>query len=185
MTSINSAGLDEGLFLRIGGLDQWVTIRGSEIANPAILIVTGAGAAFSPMAPLFEPWQAGFTVVQWDQPGAGATAAKAGTDQPPLTYDRLVGDGLAVSEAVLARLGHEKLAIFAMSGGTVVGLKMLRARPDLFSAYVGNGQITNWARQEALSYRMILERARAAGDAAAIAEIEGIGPPPGPRWPAT
>ena len=177
MTSINTSGLDEGLFVRVGGLDQWVTIRGSDPANPAILVVTGAGAAFSPMAPLFEPWQAGFTVVQWDQPGAGATAAKAGP-QPPLTYDRLVGDGLAVVEAVLARLGQSRLAIFATSGGTVVGLKMLRARPDLFSAYVGHGQITNWARQEALSYGMILGRARAAGDAAAIAEIEGIGPPP-------
>jgi len=79
---------------------------------------------------------------------------------------------------VLARLGQSKLAIFATSGGTVVGLKMLQARPDLFSAYVGNGQVTNWARQEALSYDMILGRTRAAGDAAAIAEIEGIGPPP-------
>jgi pimeloyl-ACP methyl ester carboxylesterase len=173
MTSI-----DEGLFLPVGGLEQWVTIRGSDAANPAILVLSGAGAAFSGVAPLFEPWQARFTVVQWDQPGAGATAAKAGSDPDPPTYDRLARDGVAVAQAVLARLGQAKLALFAVSGGTVVGLRMIRARPDLFSAYVATGQITNWARQEALSYGMILERARAAGDAAAVAEIEGIGPPP-------
>ena len=173
MTSI-----DEGLFLPVGGLQQWVTIRGSDAANPAILILGGAGAAFSGAAPLFEPWQARFTVVQWDQPGAGATAAKAGIDPQPLTYDRLARDGVAVAQAVLARLGQAKLALFAISGGTVVGLKMIRARPELFSAYVATGQITSWARQEALSYRMILERAPAAGDTAAAAEIEGIGPPP-------
>ena len=173
MTSI-----DEGLFLPIGGLDQWVTIRGADRANPPLLILTGPGGAFSSLAPLFAPWEARFTVVQWDQPGAGATAAKAGADPRPLSFGRLVSDGLAVAEAVLARLEQRRLIVFAISGGTVVGLRMVKARPDLFSAYVGNGQITSWARQEALSYRMILERARAAGDAAAIAEIEGIGPPP-------
>jgi len=173
MTSI-----DEGLFIPVGGLQQWVTIRGSDAANPAILILSGAGAAFSVVAPLFEPWQTGFTVVQWDQPGAGATAAKAGSDPEPLTYERLARDGVAVAQAVLARLGQAKLALFAISGGTVVGLRMIRAQPELFSAYVATAQITNWARQEALSYGMILERARAAGDAAAVAEIDGIGPPP-------
>jgi len=173
MTSI-----DEGLFLPIGGLDQWVTIRGADRANPPLLILTGPGGAFSSLAPLFAPWEARFTVVQWDQPGAGATAAKAGVDPRPLSFERLVADGLAVVEAVLARLEQRQLIVFAISGGTVVGLRMVKARPDLFSAYVGNGQITSWARQEALSYRLILERARAAGDAAAIAEIEGIGPPP-------
>ncbi len=178
MTSPIKAGFDEGLFLPVGGLEQWLTIRGSDGANPAILILSGAGSALSGMAPLFASWEARFTVVQWDQPGAGATAARAGVDPLPLSYGRLALDGLAVAEAVLARLGQAKLILLGLSGGTVVGLKMIRARPDLFSAYVANGQITNWTRQEALSWRTILERARVAGDTAAIAEIEGIGPPP-------
>lgn len=170
--------IDEGLFIPVGGLEQWVTIRGSDVANPTILIVGGAGAAFSATAPLFEPWQGRFTVAQWDQPGAGATLARAGGTGGPLSHDRLARDGISVVEAVLARLGQARLAVFGISGGTIVALKMIRARPELFGAYVANGQITDWARQEALSYRMILDRARAAGDAAAVAEIEGIGPPP-------
>jgi pimeloyl-ACP methyl ester carboxylesterase len=89
-----------------------------------------------------------------------------------------VRDGLVVAEAVLAWLGQRKLAIFATSGGTVTGLRMIRARPELFSAYVANGQVTHWGRQEALSYWMILERARRAGDTAAVGEIEAMGPPP-------
>jgi pimeloyl-ACP methyl ester carboxylesterase len=38
----------------------------------------------------------------------------------------------------------------------------------------------NWARQEALSYRMALDQARDAGDQAAIAELKKIGGPPYP-----
>lgn len=171
-----SEAIEYGLFLEVGGLKQWVTIRGRDRANPALMILTGAGAAFSAMAPMFAPWEARFTLVQWDQPGSGATLAANLGDAQPLTYDRLVRDGVEVAEAVCARLGVDRLALFAISGGSVTGLKMLRAGPGRFSAYVGNGQVTNWRRQEALAYRIML--AQQAGDAAATAELTAIGPPP-------
>ena len=171
-----SKTIDEGLFLEVGGLRQWVTIRGRDRTHPALMILAGAGAAFSAMAPVFAPWEERFTLVQWDQPGSGATQAANPDDKAPLTYDRLARDGVAVAEAVCARLGMDRLALFAISGGSVTGLKMLRAGPDRFSAYVGNGQVTNWRRQEALAYAIMLEQQ--AGDAAATAELKAIGPPP-------
>ena len=39
--------IDEGAFVPIDGVPQWVTIRGRDRANPALVIVTGPGAAFS------------------------------------------------------------------------------------------------------------------------------------------
>jgi len=171
-----SKTIDEGLFLEVGGLRQWVTIRGRDRTHPALMILTGAGAAFSAMAPVFAPWEERFTLVQWDQPGSGATLAANPDDKAPLTYDRLARDGVAVADAVCALLGVDRLALFAISGGSVTGLKMLRAGPDRFSAYVGNGQVTNWRRQEALAYAIMLEQQ--AGDAAATAELKAIGPPP-------
>lgn len=175
-----SDSYDEGLFVPVGGLDQWVTIRGRDAANPAMLIVTGAGAAFSAMAPVFAPWEARYTLVQWDQPWAGATLARNGQVPRPLTFDVLAEHGVGVVNEVCARLDVETLILFAISGGSAVALRMLRARPERFSAYVANGQVTNWRRQEQLSYDLMLEGARAAGDAAAVAEIEGLGRPP---WP--
>jgi pimeloyl-ACP methyl ester carboxylesterase len=169
--------IQEGLFLDIHGEGQWVTMLGSDRSNPAVLVLPGAGAGFSVFAPLFEAWQEDFTLVLWDQPGSGWTAAKNGPAET-LSYGRLVRDGLAVVEQVLARLGQERLVLFCLSGGSVVGLQMIRARPDLFSAYVAQGQVTNWARMERLSYRMVLERARATGDAEGVAALEEIGPPP-------
>lgn len=169
--------IQEGLFLDIHGEAQWVAMLGRDRGNPAVLILPGAGAGFSAFAPMFEAWQDEFTLVLWDQPGAGWTAAKTG---PPaiLTYARLVRDGLAVVEEALARLGQAKLVLFCLSGGSVVGLQMIKARPDLFSAYVAQGQVTHWARMEAQSYRMVLDAARAAGDADGAAALEAIGPPP-------
>ena len=173
-----SQAIDAGLFLEIGGIRQWVTVRGQDRANPALLILPGAGAGFSRLAPFFAPWEADFTVAQWDQPGAGFTAAANPDDPQPLTYGRLVRDGLAIVETLKARFGIDGVALAATSGGTVVALQMAKARPELLTAYVGAGQVVNRAQQEALSYVMVLGRARAAGDAAAVAELEGIGPPP-------
>lgn len=143
------------------------------------MIVGGPGAAFTSMAPFFEPWEAAFTLVQWDQPGGGATWARnAGDAKGPITLERLARDGLSIAEQALARLGRQKLVLLGWSGGSVVGLDMILRRPELFDAYVGTGQFVDWALQDAAGYAMTLQRARARGDEAAVAELERIGPPP-------
>jgi pimeloyl-ACP methyl ester carboxylesterase len=140
-----------------------VTLSGE---GPPLLLVPGAGLNTSNFAGFFAPWAEAFTIVHWDQPAT-----------PPLTYNGLAAAGAAVAEAMAGRLGH-KPALLATSGGTVVGLKIARARPETIAAYVGAGQVVNRAEQEALSYVMVLARARAAGDAEAVAALERIGPPP-------
>jgi pimeloyl-ACP methyl ester carboxylesterase len=171
--------VDDGFFATIDGVDQWVTMRGRDVRKAVLLMIHGTGYALSQMAPVFEPWEEHFTLVQWDQPGAGATWARnraAAADS--LTLDRLARDGIAVAELTRRRFASSPIILVAISGGTIVGLKMIKQRPDLFSAYVGSGQVVNWRRQEALSYVMLLAQARSRGDATAIAELEQLGPPP-------
>ncbi|WP_421932623.1 alpha/beta fold hydrolase [Phenylobacterium sp.] len=156
-------------FIDIGGVPQWVTLSGR---GPPLLVLSGPGVAFSRMPRLFASWEAAFTVVQWDQPGAGSTGPMA------LSLERLVTDGLAVAQAVRARLGVARVAVLGVSGGSVVGLSMAARRPDLIGIYAGTGQFTDWGAQDALSYDLVLAAARDRGDAAALAELEALGPPP-------
>lgn len=156
--------------LQINGAEQAVTMGGR---GPPLLILSGPGVAFSRMPRLFAPWEAAFTVTHWDQPGAAQSAG-------PVSLDRLVADGLAVLDAVRARLGVAKVAVLGISGGSVVGLAMAAARSDLISVYAGTGQFVDWAAQDRLSYHLVLEAARKSGDAAAVADLEAIGSPPYP-----
>ena len=173
------APIDEGMFVDIHGLEQWVTIRGNDRRNPVLLIVHGTGLALSAMAPFFAPWEKDFTLVQWDQPGAGATYTRNGAaGMAAVTTDAIVGAGIGVTRFVGRHLGAHKVVILALSGGTIIGLQMVKARPELFAAYVGSGQVVDWARQEAICYQMILQRARAAADTGAVRELEQLGPPP-------
>ncbi|MDQ0466424.1 pimeloyl-ACP methyl ester carboxylesterase [Caulobacter ginsengisoli] len=171
---VNEAG-----FVTLNGAQQWVTLRGDDTANPVLLVLSGPGVAFSALAELFAPWERRFTLAHWDQPGAGRTADRHGEDDP-LSLERLIADGLALALQLRGRLPAAPLIPLGISGGSIIGLSMLARRPDLFAAYAGQGQIFHWPRQQAASYGLTLDRLRAAGDAAAVAELLALGPPP---WP--
>ena len=81
------SGIQEGMFVEIGGQRQWITIRGQNRNNPVLLVIDGGpGTASSVFAP--SPWENDFTVVEWDQPGAGKTFTAAGSRiAPDLTID--------------------------------------------------------------------------------------------------
>jgi pimeloyl-ACP methyl ester carboxylesterase len=168
--------IDEGAFVTINGVPQWLTMRGADGANPALLMIGGAGFGYAAIAPFFAEWERDVTLVQWDQPGAGFTFARSGAEVGSMA--QLVGDGLAAAEHACARLGVRKLALLCFSAGTIVGLQMSRQRPELFSAYVGCGQVVDWARQDALSYELLLARARARNDEAMLRELTALGAPP-------
>ena len=75
------AGIAEGRFVELGGIPQWITIRGEDRANPVLLILAGGpGNSLVPLAPLFRAWERDFTVVQWDQRGAGRTYGRNGSE---------------------------------------------------------------------------------------------------------
>ena len=173
-------GVDDALFVELGGVPQWVTIRGQDSGNPVILVLHGGpGSAIAGLAPAFVPWEREFTVVQWDQPGAGRTFRAAGrTIAPDLTIEGMAEDGVELAEWLRQRLGKDKIVLLGWSWGTILGVHMAKARPDLFAAYVGTGQVVAMEEGEAIAYANVLAKARARGDGDAIEELEALGPPP-------
>lgn len=173
-------GITEEMFVKIGGIDQWIQIRGENRNNPVILVLHGGpGFSYVPFTPVFRSWEKDFTVVQWDQRGSGKTFGKNGKEgSGSMTIDRMSQDGIEAAEFVRKRLNKEKIILFAHSWGTILGIPMITKRPDLFSAYVGTGQVVDMARNETVSYELVLNQLREKGDEKAIKTLEGIGAPP-------
>jgi pimeloyl-ACP methyl ester carboxylesterase len=157
-----SVAIDEQGFAPIGGIPQWIAIQGKENANPAILYLHGGpGEAQSPFLNSFTPWEQDFTVVNWDQRGAGKTFEKNGEATPDLTLERLTADAVEVTRLALNRLGKRKLVLVGQSFGAMLGLMAVRRAPELYYAFVGTGQFVNnaltmeyrerWARQQAVA----------------------------------
>lgn len=170
--------IDEGRFVTINGVEQWVVIRGADIRNPVLFFLQGGpgiGAAF--MAPVFFEWERHFTIVLWDQPGGGFTDMRNVGNPGEQSLDRYTRDAIAVAEYVRERTGQQKMVVFGNSWGTQLGMELIHRRPDLASAYVGVAQAVG-VRGWLLGYQLALEGARQRGDAAAVAALEQAGPPP-------
>jgi proline iminopeptidase len=87
--------------VRIGGIEQWVSIRGADKRNPVLLLIHGGpGYVSMPMSWWFtRGWEEYFTVVQWDQRGAGKTYLlnDPATVGPTMTLERMVADAEEMS----------------------------------------------------------------------------------------
>ena len=181
--------LKEQGFVQIGGISQWITIKGDDKRNPVILFLHGGpGDAASPYADsVFGGWEKNFTLVQWDQRGAGRTYGKSGPSiEATLTIDRMVQDGIEVSEYLRKHVGKKKIILVGGSWGSILGIYMAKRRPDLFYAYIGMAQLVNERANQAASYARVLQLARAAGDQTTVKTLEALGPPPWDsirKWP--
>jgi pimeloyl-ACP methyl ester carboxylesterase len=170
--------IDEGRFVSINGVEQWIVIRGADMRNPILFYLQGGpgiGASF--MAPVFFDWESDFTIVLWDQPAGGGTDLRNPGNPGEQTLDRYAKDAIAVAEYARERLGQQNMVVFGNSWGTQLGLELIHRRPDLASAYVGIAQATG-RRGWRLGYELALDAARQRGDGPAVAALEGIGPPP-------
>ena len=87
-------------------------------------------------------------------------------------------DGLEVAEYVRKTLQKDKVILVGHSWGSILGVLMVKARPDLFYAYVGTGQVVDSARNYALAYDELVKKAEALRDHRAIMELKDVGPPP-------
>jgi pimeloyl-ACP methyl ester carboxylesterase len=174
-------GIDEASYVTIGGIEQWITVRGEDRSNPVLLFLHGGpGDVTNPWSFLFfAPWEKYFTVVQWDQRGAGRTLRKTGPSvTSTMTVDRMTKDGIEVAEYLRKHLGKDKIIVLGHSFGTVLELGMVRARPDLFYAYVGTGQVADEAKNYSAAYDALLKKAEATGNQQAIEELRRVGRPP-------
>lgn len=173
--------IDEQGFVAINGIAQWVTIKGDDRRNPVILFLHGGpGNTMSPYADnIYGAWARDFTLVQWDQRGAGLTYGKnRPSDDTPLTVAQLRDDGLALAEHLLRRLGQRKLILMGGSWSSILGVEMAKARPGLFYAYVGSSHMVSYRDNPPATYAALLALTRAAGDTENTAKLEALGPPP-------
>jgi pimeloyl-ACP methyl ester carboxylesterase len=169
--------IDEEKYIPIGGIEQWVSIRGEDRANPVLLFAHGGpGATHTIFKATLRPWEKYFTIVQWDQRGSGKTMHKNGFAKPgELTLVQLEQDGIELTEYLLKLLDKEKILLVASSVGSTFGLAMAKHYPELFYGYVGTDQNT-FPEGAAITYEKTIEWLRKSGNAKGVKAIEAIGP---------
>jgi pimeloyl-ACP methyl ester carboxylesterase len=186
--SIHTAnGVEVREAVKIGGIEQWITVRGKDRNNPLLLFVHGGpGDAMMGVSWSFQrPWEDYFTVVEWDQRGAGKTyAANDWTKmKPTLKVERFVDDAEELVQYLRTKYHKRKIVLLCLSWGTVIGTELAQRHPDWFSVYVGTGQVVDMRESERMGYEAILKEARAENNAQAVKKLEALAPYPGASGP--
>lgn len=177
-------GVEETREVDIGGTRQWISVRGNDRRNPILLYLHG-GPGSVEMVESYgyqRPWEDFFTVVQWDQRGAGKTFASNSPEAmaPRMSIDGMVADAEDMIRYLMATYGKKKIIVLGHSWGSIVGEEIARRHPGWLHAYLGAGQIVDMARSEAIGYQWALGRAKAEGNRQAVHELEALAPYPGP-----
>ncbi|HUQ10980.1 MAG TPA: alpha/beta hydrolase [Steroidobacteraceae bacterium] len=175
-------GVQESFVVTLGGARQAVSVRGAHRSNPLLVFVHGGpGSVEMPMAWTFQrPWEDYFTVVQWDQRGAGKSYPLNDPEAlaPTMTLERYRDDAIELIELLARKYGQRKVILMGHSWGSAVGLAVAARRPDLLHVYVGVGQAIDWRDNERVGLAWALEQARVHQNAQAVRELEALKPYP-------
>jgi proline iminopeptidase len=179
------SGINSLESVRIGGIDQWIEVRGQNVNSPILLFIHGGpGIAFIPLAGAWQAsWERYFTVVQWDQRGAGKTYASNDKEfqRRTLNVPQMEQDTLDVVNYLRNRFKREKIFVLGHSWGSVLGLWLAHQHPELIYAYVGVGQVINTRQNEEVGYRDTLQQARNSHNEQAVKNLQSIAPYPPPN----
>ena len=180
-------GIEELKPVRIGGVDQWLHIRGRNRNNPVLLYLHG-GPGFPMIGwgwgdATFRPWEDYFTVVHWDQRQTGKSYYPA-DETAPLTIGQFISDTEEVIQYLQGHLCQNKLFILGHSWGSVLGMHIAKLHPDWLYAHIGIGQVVNWMDNERVLYKRLLYHAREHNQEDLITKLLSIAPYPNPKYPA-
>lgn len=162
----------------LNGSQQWITIRGQDATKPILLNLGmgGPGGGGFATRTLFAPLEKDFVVVSWDEPGTGKSYKAVPIES--LTPERFIEDAHALTLYLRERFGQEKIFVYGTSWTSILGVWLVQRYPDLFYAYIGNGQMVNTDLDDVMGYELALKYSIERGDTATVTALRRNGPPP-------
>lgn len=163
----------------VGGRQLGMMIRGDDVSNPVLLFLAGGpgGSELGAMRRHLSELEKHFTVVTWDQRGAG-TSYPALDPTATYTLDSAVADTITVTNDLRQRFAQDKIYLLGQSWGSILGVLAVQQQSQLYAAYVGSGQMVSPRRTDQIFYRDTLAWAEDTGDASLADHLTAIGPPP-------
>lgn len=171
-------GINELERVTLGGIEQWIQIRGHDRAKPLLLFLHGGpGFPQMPFAHLNADLEKHFVVAHWDQQGAGKSYSSSIPDDA-MKVDQFVADTRELAQLLLQRFNAQKCYLVAHSWGSLFGALTASRYPELFHAYVGIGQVAGVPQTQQARYQFAVDSAAKENNQKALAELRKIGRPP-------
>lgn len=161
-------GIDEGIYVDLGGQEQYLLIRGENTDNPVMIWLHGGPSSPEGFANYyFQKYLVDdYTVINWDQRGCGRTYYRNIKNDPEnktVTFEQAKADLNDLVDYACRRFDKEKVIIVGHSYGTLLGSSYVLSNPERVAAFVGVGQVVT-IESDIYSYEDALKKASAKGD---------------------
>lgn len=162
-------GVDEEVYITLGGMEQYVLLRGMDNENPVIIYLHGGPSSPDTYTTYgFTDYLTDdYTVVAWDQRGCGRTYfhnADSDPENKTADFRQAEADLGELVDYALERFGKDKVIILGHSYGTILGSEYALEHPEKVSAYIGAAQVVSLEKADIYSYEDALLKAEAAGE---------------------
>ncbi|PKL18523.1 MAG: alpha/beta hydrolase [Spirochaetae bacterium HGW-Spirochaetae-5] len=151
------SSISEKNYIEVDGGKLGFYIKGKNKNNPILLFLHGG----MPFYFITQDFPTGldeiFTVVWWDQRGAGISYDAWHKD---ITADDLINDTKAITDYLRNRFSQDKIYLMAHSGGSFLAVKVITRYPDLYKAYIAVAQIAYQKLSEKKASEYIIEHYR-------------------------
>ncbi len=174
----SDSSINELKSIEIGGIDQWIHIKGDDESKPLLLVLHG-GPGFS-MMPMIGQMNKGleaeFVVVNWDQRGSGKSY-DPNVPIDSMTLNQFVLDANEITNYLRKAFKKDKIYILGHSFGLLMGMKLIQAYPENYCGYFGTGQMIDFINNEQLGYDFALANAEENANHEAIEILKLVGRP--------
>ena len=171
-------GIAELIKLELNGRKQWISLRGQDKNAPVLLFLAGGpgGTQMAAVRHELGELERHFVVVNWDQPGSGKSYYAEKTKD--ITAQTYIEDGHALTEYLKELFSKEKIYLLGESWGSALGIFLVDKYPEFYHAFIGTGQMVDFAETERMDYLKALEIARLKHDDAIVKRLIANGEPP-------
>jgi pimeloyl-ACP methyl ester carboxylesterase len=175
VATVQGQALDTAMSIPIGGIQQWVSIKGADRRNPVLLILHGGpgNSVISYSDKFTGALQKEFVVVNWDQRASGKTETLNPSPQP-LTVALMTGDAVEVVRYLCKTFVASKIYLLGHSWGGFLGMQIADQYPELIAAYIPVCPMIYQAESERLALQWMETKATNEKNKQAQAELATI-----------
>jgi pimeloyl-ACP methyl ester carboxylesterase len=170
--------IDTTATISIGGIQQFISIKGKSTDNPILLYLHGGpGAAVSSHSEkVTQQLETHFVVIHWDQRGSGKTRELNNGFSPP-TMDVMKRDAEEILLYILKKFNREQVIVLGNSWGTVLGFHLTQKHPEKVQAFIAISPIVNHRESQEITLELLQNHYKKNDNTKALEQLSTVNIP--------
>lgn len=160
-------------YVKVNGIEQYFLHYPAKDSDTVVVFVHGGpGYAIGYYGYMFRPRNEEFSLVFYDQRGAGKTQFRNNSKPEEVTLETLLQDLDESVGYLKGKYPGKRIVILGHSWGSVLGIEYAKHHQDKVSAYVGCGQVVDFIEGERAAYKHLLKEIMDSQDNQALEELK-------------